>query len=95
MKYESECDALTANEVAHQLLSSVLDSNERIGESYVEDGVLYVNIHYNEPSHPRLDGTLLRTDEFTLSDLRRELCEGEVYCWAKDENGTDVLLCNN
>lgn len=54
-----------------------------------------MNINYDEPSDPRLYGTLLRTHEFTISDLRRELYEGEVYCWAKDENGTDVLLCNN
>ena len=95
MKYEIDCAALTANEVAHQLLDSVLDPNEGIGESYVEDGVLYVNIHYNEPSDPRCDGCVKHTEEFTNDDLRRELCEGEVYCWAKDEDGIDVLLCRN
>lgn len=96
MKYEIDCDALTTNEVAHQLLDSVLAPDERVGEARLECGCdLEVDILHNDPSDPCIDGSLSHVETFTLGDIRYELCEGDIYCWAKDENGTDVLLCNN
>lgn len=95
-KYEIEgVDALSVNEVVDQFVVQYLDSDEKIGDVRLECGCdLEVDILHNEPGDPRIHGTLSYTKTLTVSDLRED-AEGDVFFWARNEYGEEVLLCRN
>lgn len=92
-----DCDALSVTEVAEQLMRYRLGRDEKIGDVRLERGRdLDIDILVDDPSDPRLDGHIDRTETFTPSDICEEFTEGDVFLWAKDcENGEWVLLCRN
>lgn len=72
-----EVNLLSPKDVAERLVTCgalTLDDGERTGEMRVEYGVdLEIDIHVSDPSDPRIDGHLDRTETFTLGDLRTTL----------------------
>lgn len=90
----TDISTLSVKEVADQLMNSRLERDEKIGDVRLEYGCdLDIDILVDDPSDPRLDGHLDRTETFTLSDIREDFTEGTWYTWAKDEDGEDVLVC--
>lgn len=90
----TDISTLSVKEVADQLMNSRLERGEKIGDVRLECGCdLEIDILIDEPSDPRLDGHLDRTETFTISDIRDDFTQGDWYAWAKDENGEDVLIC--
>lgn len=91
------CVPLSLNEVVDNLWhcgALNMGVDERRGDVRVEgDDELAVDIHVSDPSDPRIDGHLDRTEVFTLADIRRHFKAADYYTWAKDEDGDDVLLC--
>lgn len=91
MKVEltSECDTLSIAEVVEQLKDhiGVLDGEE-IGECRIECGCdLEVDV--------TIDGEVVRTETFSLADIRVWCDQYDTYAWAKDEDGNAILLCFN
>ena len=99
-KYEFSDDvvqAMSVTEVVEQLLACgafEVGMDKRMGEARLEYGTdLEIDIMENDPMDPRIDGFLSHTETFTLSDIREHFEAADYYAWAKDEDGSDVLLC--
>ena len=90
----TDISTLSVKEVADQLMNSRLERDEMIGDVRLECGCdLDIDILVDDPSDPRLDGHIDRTETFTLSDIRDYFTQGDWYAWAKTEDGEDVLVC--
>ena len=90
----TDISTLSVKEVADQLMNSRLGRDEKIGDIRLEYGCdLDIDILVDDPSDPRLDGHIDRTETFTLSDIRDEFTQSDWYAWAKTEDGEDVLIC--
>ena len=90
----TDISTLSVKEVADQLMNSRLERDEKIGDVRLECGCdLDIDILVDDPSDPRLDGHIDRTETFTLSDIRDYFTQGDWYAWAKTEDGEDVLVC--
>ena len=87
-----EIHTMTPKEVAEQLVNCGaidLDENESICNVSLECGTDLEITIVDEDTNEDYTAT------FTLEDIRSEFTECEYYCWAKDENGNDVLACFN
>lgn len=85
---------LTPKEVAEQLMNSRLERDEKIGDVRLECGCdLEVDVMRVVEDDPRCSDYHLYTETFTLGDIRDEFEAADYYCWAKDDEGNDVLAC--
>ena len=67
-------------------MNSRLEGDEKIGEVRLECGCdLEVDVVCN--------GKFAYTETFTLGDIRAEFGAADYYCWAKDDDGNDILAC--
>lgn len=90
----NDIQLLSLKEVAEQLMNGKLDNGERIGEVRLECGVdLEIDIEVVVEDDPRCSSYHEYTETYTLGDIRSEFEAADYYCWAKDENGNDVLAC--
>ena len=87
-------ETLTPKEVAEQLMNSRLEGDEKIGEVRLECGCdLEIDVWRDIKDDPRCSGYYLYTETFALGDIRAEIGAADYYCWAKDDDGNDVLAC--
>jgi len=92
MKYELECETLTPDEVAHQLLDcGYLNGGRKteITAVRLECGC-DLEIDYRD-----IETGDAETETYTESDINNCFEACSFYKWAQNENAEDVLLCLN